>query len=152
MQAGEIAAFEGWKRGGLGTTARAMLILDEKELYEEEIERLTRFRRFEIAQSRRLKRIVEFSYPVDSAQHPLVQLSDLIVFLTRKFLELESGYKTSWSSEAKQFFASSYAKIQSRCPWSKLIDVGGKEEEKTFEILKSCVAIHRPQWRKHYAL
>src|SRR5262249_489236 len=70
-----------------------MIIIDEKEMYQRDIEKLTRYRRYEVPKVRRLNRIVEFSYPVDSEHHPLVQLSDLIIYLTRKFLEYENGYR-----------------------------------------------------------
>lgn len=136
--------------GTRGPSAKAMIIIDEKELYQKDIEKLTRYRRYEVPKVRRLTRIVEFSYPVDSKHHPLVQLSDLIIYLTSKFLECENGYRTRWRPEAHNFFASCYDKIVQRALWKTLIAAKGKEEADAHNLLMACQSTHRPQWRKHY--
>ena len=41
-----------------------MIILDEKEMYRDQIDRLTHYRRYDVPNVRKLKRIVEFSYPI----------------------------------------------------------------------------------------
>jgi hypothetical protein len=77
----------------LGRSARGMIILDEKDMYRDQIDRLTHYRRYDVPNVRKLKRIVEFSYPIDSVRHPMIQLSDLVIFLVRKFLESDNGYR-----------------------------------------------------------
>jgi hypothetical protein len=80
----------------------AFIILDEKDIYQEQIDKLTHFRRYEVPNVRKLKRIVEFSCPIDSVRHPMIQLSDLVIFLSRKFLECENGYRPNWSAPLGQ--------------------------------------------------
>jgi hypothetical protein len=45
---------------------------------------------------------------------PLIQLSDLIIYTTRKFLECDNGYRENWSADAKNFYASCYDRVQKR--------------------------------------
>jgi hypothetical protein len=101
-----VSYIEAYVKHQLGKSARGMIILDEKEMYQSEIDALTRYRRFEVPAVRRIKWIVEFSYPVDSVRHPLVQLSDVVIFHVRKFLECENGYRDDWPEAAKNHFAS----------------------------------------------
>ena len=56
----------------LGHSARGMIILDNKDMYQVQIDKLTHYRRYEVPSARKLKRIVEFSYPVDSRRHPMI--------------------------------------------------------------------------------
>ena len=70
----------------LGHTARGMIILDEKEQFDDDIRRITRFRRFHVPRTRRLKWLVEFSYSIDSRRHPMVQLSDLVIYKRQEIL------------------------------------------------------------------
>jgi hypothetical protein len=134
----------------LGVTARGMIILDKKDMYQDQIDKLTHYRRYEVPNVRKLKRIVEFSYPVDSVRHPMIQLSDLVIFLTRKFLECDNGYRPDWPNEAKNFFAACYAKITDRTKWSTLIECPGEEEAGAVATLTACHSTHRRQWRSAY--
>jgi hypothetical protein len=147
-----VTCIERYVQRVLGQSARGMIILDEKDVYQDSIDALTRYRRYEIAKSRRLKWIVEFSYPVDSVRHPLVQLSDVVIFLTRKFLECENGYRESWSPEAKNFFASCYDKIVKRTYVTHPIASNGSEEQGAQALLKASHSTHRQQWRRHYEI
>ena len=134
----------------LGRSARGMIILDKKDMYQDIIDRLTHYRRYDVPSVRKLKRIVEFSYPIDSVRHPMIQLSDLVIFLTRKFLECDNGYRLSWPPEAKNFFAACYKKITKRVQWSNLINCPGAEEAGAVASLAACHSTHRKQWRSHY--
>src|SRR5262249_34897355 len=120
-----VTAIERYVRFNLGQSARAMIILDNKDLYQADIDNLTRYRRYKVPAVRRLKRIVEFSYPVDSRHHPLVQLSDVIIYLTKKFLECENGYRETYQPAARNFFASCYEKISNRVYPASLINIEG---------------------------
>lgn len=141
---------EAYVKGQLGKSARGMIILDEKEIYQTEIDNLVRYRRFQVPAVRRLKWIVEFSYPVDSIRHPLIQMSDVVIFHVRKFLECENGYRDEWPDAAKNYFASCYEKILNRTHWTTLKDATGAEEQGAHSALKQCHSTHRQQWRRHY--
>jgi hypothetical protein len=145
-----VSYIEKYTKNELGSTVRSMIILDKKDSYQTDIDSITHYRRFETVKKRRVKWIVEFSYPVDSARHPMIQVSDLIIFLVRKFLEVENGYKPDWPVQAKNFFASCYDKILSRVKWSTLIQVEGKEEKGANNLLKAAHCTHRRLWKRHY--
>jgi hypothetical protein len=147
-----VSYIERYVRDVLGKSARGMIILDQKDLYHSEIDRLTHFRRYEVANARQLKWLVEFSYPVDSVRHPMVQVSDLVIYLVRKFLECENGYRPKWGQEAKNFYASCYDKIIKRIKWNTLISASGAEEKGAHGLLGTCHSTHRRQWRRHYKI
>jgi hypothetical protein len=134
----------------LGRSARGMIILDEKDMYQDQIDRLTHYRRYGVPKVRKLKRIVEFSYPINSVRHPMIQLSDLVIFLVRKFLECDNGYRPGWSNEAKSFFAQCYAKIADRVQWNTLIECPGQEEIGAATTLADCHSTHGRRWRTRY--
>jgi hypothetical protein len=134
----------------LGSTARGMLIIDAKEQYHPDIEKITRFRRFEGTAAHRVKWIVEFSYPVDSQKNPMVQLSDLVVFCTKKFFEVELGYRDAYPDEAKTFFAECYQIIDSRIPRKTLVVRDGRNMDKLHDYLASVKAIPARNWKKKY--
>ncbi len=63
-----LVYLEAFVRGYLGHTARGMVIVDIKDQYREGVEQITHYRKFEVARARRLKWLVEFTYPVDSVR------------------------------------------------------------------------------------
>ena len=136
----------------LGRSARGMLIIDAKEQFHDDIERITHVRRFEGPATHRIKWIVEFSYPVDSQKNPMVQLSDLVVFCTKKFLEIDSGYRNDYTSEAKQFFAECFSLIHNRISRKILVDRKGRNMATLNDYLKSVQAKPVGQWKKKYGL
>ena len=97
----------------LGRSARAMVILDAKEQFSLEIDQITSLRRFNGPRANRIKRIVEFSYPIDSETNPMIQLSDLVAYCTKRFLEIDLGYR-SVPAEAAHFYAECFKSIFSR--------------------------------------
>lgn len=139
-------------RNRLGRSARGMLIIDAKEQFHDDIERITRIRRFEGTASHRVKWIVEFSYPVDSQKNPMVQLSDLVVFCGKKFFELEGGYRNSYPPEAKQFFAECYALIHDRIPRKTLVERQGRNMTAFNSFLNAVQARPVGQWKRRYGL
>ena len=147
-----VSYIERYTKEVLGRTVRSMIILDQKDSYQADIDAITNYRRYEIAKARRLKWLVEFSYPVDSMRHPMIQVSDFVIFLTRKFLELENGYRDAWPEAAKSFYASCYEKILSRVKWTTLIDVDGREEQSAHSLLSAAHCTHRRQWKRNYNL
>jgi hypothetical protein len=134
----------------LGQSARGMIILDAKPEFLENIERITSARRFQGAKTSQVKWVVEFSYPVDSRKNPMVQLSDLIVFCSKKFLEIEGGYRPNWSNEAKQFFAKCYGLIDSRIQRKGIVERDGRAFRQLNECLNTVRATPVGQWRRRY--
>lgn len=147
-----VSYIERYTKEVLGRTVRGMIILDQKDAYQADIDAITNYRRYEIAKARRLKWLVEFSYPIDSVRHPMVQVSDLVIFLARKFLEVENGYREGWQPEAKNFYAGCYEKIIKRVKWGSLIDAAGKEEKGAHDLLTAALCTHRRQWKRRYDL
>jgi hypothetical protein len=135
-----------------GRSARGMFIIDRKDEHLDPVDKLTHFRRFNVPRDRQLKRIVELSHSIDSLRHPLVQLSDLVIYTTRKFLECDNGYRPGWPPEAKNFYASCYNRIQDRMWRTNLIDVEGDEEQAAQALLKLCQSTHNGQWKRKYTL
>ena len=146
-----VTYIERYVKEALGQSARGMIILDKKDMYQEQIDRLIYFRRYEVPNARKLKWIVEFSYPVNSARHPMIQISDLVIFLVRKFLECECGYRPGWPEAARDFYAACYAKVIARTNWATLIGSDGVEERGTHATLRECHSTHRKLWKRYYA-
>ena len=138
----------------LGSTARGFIILDEKRDQYDNIERILYNRRFDTVQAHRVKWIVEFGYPVDSKKNPMIQLSDLIIYCTRKFLEIENGYRDEWNQNAKDFYAQCYDIIDTRIAKKTLEPRGERNRDirRLNEYLGEVRATHRTQWKRHYTL
>ena len=135
-----------------GRSARGMLIIDTKEQFQSGIEMITSKRRFGDSKSHRVKWIVEFSYPIDSHKNPMIQISDLVVFCTRKFLEIEGGYRDDYSSEAKQFYSECYALIHDRIPRITLVQRQGRNMAGLNSFLNAIQAKPAHRWKKKYGL
>ena len=109
-----ITLIEKYTKEKLGSTARAMVIIDQKDALRREIEAHTKLRRFHKVAIRRIKWIAEFSYPVDSKKNPMVQLSDLVCFTAKKYLGIENGYYDNYRPEAKNFYRQLYSILDER--------------------------------------
>jgi len=138
----------------LGSTARGLIILDEKRDQYDNIERILTDRRFETIKAHRVKWVVEFGYPIDSKKNPMIQLSDLIVYCTRKFLEVENGYRNTWNQAAKDFYAQCYNIINERISKKALVERGERSREikRLNEYIKEVRSTHRTQWKRNYTL
>jgi hypothetical protein len=147
-----VSYLERFVREECGTSARGMIIIDRKDMYLMPVDKLTHYRRFEVPKGRQLKRVVEFSHSIDSLRHPLIQLSDLVIYTTRKFLECDNRYRPNWPAEAKNFFASCYDRVQTRMWRTNLIDVKGEEEQKAHALLKLCHSTHNGHWKRNYTI
>jgi hypothetical protein len=147
-----VSYIERYTKECLGRSARGIIILDPKEQYQAQIDTITHFRRCEVPTARRLKWLVEFSYPVDSVRNPMIQASDLVIFLVRKFLEMDNGYRPDWSPAARAFFAGCYDKISNRVKWKNLIEVPGVEQQAANAMLAAVRSTHGNGWRQHLGL
>lgn len=136
----------------LGRSARGMLIIDAKEQFHADIERITQVRRFEGPAAHRVKWIVEFTYPVDSQKNPMVQLSDLVVFCAKKFLEIDNGYRNTNSQDAKRFYAECYALIHDRIRRKDLIDRQGRGMDQMNGFLREIQSKPVGQWKRRYGI
>lgn len=131
-----ISVAEWYTKERLGRSARGMLIVDVKPGYEEDIAVVTQYRRVDAPAAQRVKWLTEFTYAVDSHRNPLVQISDLICFITKKFLEVEAGYRNAWPVEAKLFYRNLYAKVHSRLVKKELLDETGRNSEQYNSFVK----------------
>lgn len=136
----------------LGSSARGLIILDEKEQYQSNIERITQSRRYEGTIAHRVKWIVEFSYPIDSQKNPMIQMSDLVVFCAKKFMEVELGYRENWTDEAKNFFAQCYSIIHDRIDRKSLVERPGRNMSQFNSYLEKVYVKIPLQWKRKYSL
>lgn len=136
----------------LGRSARGLMILDEKRDQYDNIEKILTDRRFKTTQAHRVKWIVEFGYPIDSKKNPMIQLSDLVIYCTRKFIEIENGYRDNWNQNAKDFYAQCYSIINDRLAKKGLEERGERSRDikRLNEYLGEVRATHRTQWKRHY--
>ena len=109
---------------------------------------------FKTTQAHRVKWIVEFGYPIDSKKNPMIQLSDLVIYCTRKFIEIENGYRDNWIQNAKNFYAQCYSIINDRLAKIGLEERGERSRDikRLNEYLSEVRATHRTQWKRHYTL
>lgn len=136
----------------LGRSARGMFIIDAKGQFQADIERITHVRRFEGPVVHRVKRIVEFSYPVDSQKNPMVQLSDLVVFCTKKFLEIDNGYRNAYPQDAKRLYAECYALVHERIQRKGLVDRSGRGMDSLNGFLREIQSKPVSQWKRRYGI
>jgi len=141
-----ITAYEKYTKEKLGRSARAMVILDEKDTFIEEIESMTRFRRFENAVGKRVKWIVEFSFPVDSEKNTMIQISDLLLYLTRKYLEIENDYKDDFSADVKNIFRDFYRKVNARLIYKRIQTETGRNSDYYNNFIQDICSLPTARW------
>jgi hypothetical protein len=135
----------------LGSTARGLIVLDEKRnSYQDNIERMTFERRFGGAKSHRVKWIAEISYAVDSKRNSMIQLSDLVVFCVRRFLEIDHGFREEWPDEAKNFYARAYLRIDDRLIRKTIIDRPGQQLKRLNEYIGEVHCLPAVRWKSKY--
>ncbi len=146
-----ISVYEKHTKEKLGRSARALVVLDEKDSLIEEIEAITSHRRFNPTKSKRVKWIVEFSHPVDSEKNTMIQLSDLIIFLIRKYLEIEGGYKEDYPVEIKEIYRDFYAKIHDRLIYKIIVTESGRNAQHYNNFINDISALPSVRWKtKNY--
>lgn len=142
-----ITNYEKYTKQKLGKSARAMVILDEKDSIIEKIEEITRYRRFECAKKDRVKWLVEFSYAIDSEKNTMIQISDMFLFLTRKYLEIENGYKEDLDANVKEIFRGFYSKIHDRLIYKTLQQEDGKKMKEYNNFLQTIRSLPTTRWK-----
>lgn len=141
-----ITICESYTRNVLGSSARALIILDEKDIFSNEIESITHYRRFEAPVTKRVKWIAEFSYAVNSRKNTMIQLSDLLLYLTKKYLEIENGYRDAYPPQVKDTFREFYRKIHSRVIYKSLILDGNKNSQTYDAFLTNIFSKPSARW------
>lgn len=139
-------------KNNLGQSARGMIVMDEKDEHDGSVESIIHNHRYDVPKTHKVKWIVEFSYPVDSRRNPMIQLSDLIALCTRRFLEIELGYKNNTPDIAKNFYAKCFDIINCRLKGKKLIERDGRREKQLNEYIASVNAAPSRQWRRKYEI
>ncbi|WP_308218937.1 DUF3800 domain-containing protein [Vibrio tetraodonis] len=135
----------------LGTSARGMIVFDQKDEHVGAVENIFHERRFLCAKAHRVKWIVEFASAVDSKKNPMIQLSDLVILCIRRFLEMEEGYKAP-SEIVKKFYAESYNTIYNRLKKKAIVERGGNGYGKLNDYLKTVQSKHKHGWKKRYGV
>jgi hypothetical protein len=136
----------------LGHTSRGIIILDEKKMFEAQIARISRYRRFEVAKTRRIKWLVEFSYSIDSQKHPMIQLTDLAIYCIKKFLEMDSGYRDAWPQPARVFYAQCFDKVYARVALKPIVQQAGQQANGVNDLLTRVAVRPRHGWKAHHGL
>ena len=139
-------------RERLGSSARALMVLDEKQQHDAKIINLFHYRRFGAAKTKRVKWIVDVTYSVDSYRNPMIQLSDLVIFVIRRFLEIEHGYRNQWPDEAKSFYAECFSVVEDRVCRKGIVSRCEKKLERLDEYLDEVRCQPKGQWRNRYGL
>ena len=136
----------------LGQSARGIFLIDVKDQFQNEIEMITNDRRFNKPPNQRVKWIVEFSYPVNSSKNSMIQLSDLVVFCTKKFLDIDAGYREGYSTEAKLFYTECYSLIHDRISRKQLVEQQHRSMAGLNNFLSNIQATPIRNWRTRYWL
>lgn len=124
-----ISSFEKYTKESLGRSARGMIIIDIKDEFSKEIAEITNHCRYNVPNNQRVKWLTEFTYSVDSKKNPMIQCSDLICYITKKFLEIDKGYRNEYPSEVKNLYRDLYKKIHDRVIRKSVLEISGRQFE-----------------------
>ena len=96
--------FEDFLRGpATGSSSAGLAIIDHEPQYVAFVRRHTSDRQASTGW-RRVKKVVEIGYSATSHANLLIQLTDLVAFTYKKYLELETPSGAAWPEPAKQFY------------------------------------------------
>ena len=82
----------------------------------------------------------------------MIQLSDLISLITRRFLEIETGYKPNVPAKVKQFYGECFHEIDLRIKGRNLIERNGRNLNFLNDYLLEVQSKPGVQWRRTYGL
>lgn len=115
-----LTMFEDFLRGpDTGPSSTGLVIVDHEAQYVDFVRSHTN-RRQRSGGWRQLRKVVEIGYSATSHANPLIQLTDLVAFTYRKYLELATPRADHWPPAAKQFFAQCKASIWDRVKFKAL--------------------------------
>lgn len=99
-----LTMFEDFLRGPeTGRTSAGLAIVDHEPQYVEFVRSHTRNRQASTGW-RKVRKVVEIGYSATSHANPLIQLTDLVAFTYKKYLELETPKAAAWPQPAKDFY------------------------------------------------
>jgi hypothetical protein len=90
---------------------KGIAILERREEFEKEIIDITKYKKYNAKSQDIIKHLVEITYGLDSKCNPMIQVAELICFITKKYFEVEQGYRENYPEDAKSFFKEGYLKI-----------------------------------------
>lgn len=67
----------------------------------------------------------------------MIQISDLICFISKKYFEIKGGYRKQYSSDAKAFFSKAYSKIKERLIRQQILSPERKKDKNYINFLKA---------------
>jgi len=115
-----LTMFEDFLRGpDTGPSSTGLVIVDHEAQYVEFVRNHTN-RRQRSGGWRQLRKVVEIGYSAASHANPLIQLTDLVAFTSRKYLELETPRAAFWPQVARDFFAQCKDSIWDRVKFKAL--------------------------------
>jgi hypothetical protein len=144
-----VSQYDWFTKEKLGRSARGMVIADKKDGFDSDVAHITHYRRYGGPKSSRVKWLTEFTYAIDSHKNPMVQLSDLVCFITKTFLEVDAGYRNSYSPAAKTAFRDLYIKIHRRLLRKEILAEQGRNADEynsfmqTVSVLPSRQFMHK---------
>lgn len=98
-----VTMFEDHLRGpGTGTTSSGMVIIDHEPSYLDVVRRHSAYRR-SAGGWQNLRKVMEVGYSVGSHSNPLIQLTDLVAYTYRKWVERQHGLGENWPPDVVEF-------------------------------------------------
>lgn len=131
----------------LWRSARWLIVIDEKDSLKSEIKEITEFRRYKNLKKDLVKWITEFSYSVDSKRNVMIQLSDFLVFIIKKFLEIDNWYRNTYSSDIKNIYKNFYLKIDERLISKKIFLEEWRPNELYNNFLSTISSTPSTRWK-----
>ncbi len=82
----------------------------------------------------------------------MIQLSDLVIFCARRFLEIEHGYRDEWPQAAKRFYAECYGLIDQRLISKNIVPRQGKGLDRLNEYIAETRCIPVGRWKNRWGV
>lgn len=115
-----LTMFEDYLRSkATGRSSTGLAIIDHEDQYVEFVRSHTSTRQAS-GGWREVRKVVEIGYSVTSHANPLVQLTDLVAYTYKKYLELDTPLAAAWRQPAKEFYTQCRQAIWSRVKLKQL--------------------------------
>ena len=115
-----LTMFEDFLRSpATGRSSAGLAIVDHEPQYVAFVRRHTSNRQASTGW-REVRKVVEIGYSATSHANPLIQLTDLVAFTYKKYLELETPKATAWPEPAREFFTQCKESIWGRVKLKQL--------------------------------
>ncbi len=136
-----LTMFEDFLRGpDTGQSSTGLVIVDHEDQYVAFVRSHTN-RRQTSTGWRQLKKVVEIGYSAASHANPLLQLTDLVAFTYKKYLELETSLAVAWPPAATEFVTQCRESIWSHVKFKAL---SFKRLKVPVSVVKHAKAIRVP--------